>query len=74
MFRADDGSIHSNEDDMKAADRAYADAQRIAGYLASVTDWPRGEAARAERLISGFLAWERGEAPMDKLLDVAEEG
>jgi hypothetical protein len=58
MYRADDGSIHETEDLMTAQDAVLRDMRRIECFIESTDSWPRGEAARARRLIGAFMAFE----------------
>ena len=55
---ADDGSEHHTEGEMLAHE-AGLDAGRIDRWVDAVATWPRGEAARARRLVADFLAFER---------------
>ena len=59
MYRADDGSIHATEAEMDARDVLLRGHARIEAFIEAEASWPRGEAARARRLIAAFLAFER---------------
>ena len=62
MYRADDGSIHATEAEMDARDELLRGHARIEAFIEAEASWPRGEAARARRLIAAFLAFERERA------------
>jgi len=60
MYRADDGSIHATEAEMHARDELLRGLARIEAFIEAGDTWPRGEAARARRLIAAFFDFERG--------------
>ena len=59
MYRADDGSIHATEAEMDARDELLRGHARIEAFIEAEASWPRGEAARARRMIAAFMAFER---------------
>jgi len=60
MYQAEDGSIHATEAEMDARDELLRGHARIEAFIEATDAWPRGEAARARRLIAAFLEFERG--------------
>jgi hypothetical protein len=66
-FQADDGQVFDTQAEMDAHEgEAYG--RRVESWISAVGDWPRGEAARARRLVVGFLCFERGDAPATPVL------
>jgi hypothetical protein len=59
MYQADDGSIHPTPEAMQIRDTEVAENQEITHFIESTDDWSRGEATRARRLITSFLAHRR---------------
>ena len=57
-WAADDGVIFDTQD-LMLAHEVEIDAQRVDRWIDAVGDWPRGESARARRLVADFLAFER---------------
>jgi hypothetical protein len=62
QYQSDDGEIFPTREAMDRHEAAQ-DLVRIDAWIASVADWPRGEMARARRLVADFVAFERGAAP-----------
>lgn len=58
QYQADDGAIFATEAEMMSHEQAL-DAARIEAWIGSVESFPRGEAARAARLVRAFLDYER---------------
>lgn len=58
QYQADDGAIFATEAEMIAHEQAM-DQARVLAWIESVPQWPRGEAARAMRLVLKFLEHER---------------
>jgi hypothetical protein len=59
MHQANDGSIFATETEMLAHDEVLVGLARIEAFIAARTDWSRGEPARARRILTDFLAFER---------------
>lgn len=58
QYQADDGAIFATEAEMVAHEQAMDEA-RVRAWIESAPEWPRGEAARATRLVLKFLEHER---------------
>jgi hypothetical protein len=73
VYRADDGAIFPTEAEMNARDELLRGLARIEAFIEAESNWPRGEASRARRLIAAFLAFERehGGSGLDEPASVA---
>lgn len=58
QYQADDGVIFATETEMVAHEKSLDEA-RVRTWVESIPEWPRGEAARATRLVLKFLEHER---------------